>query len=149
MSAPRPPHPRRAPRLVAWAPPLLIAAGLFWASATPYLRFEQDELADLVVRKTGHAAAYGLLALAVWHALAATSRLRPARAWAWVATVLYAASDEFHQSFTPGRGPSARDVAIDASGAAVAIALGRAVLAWRARRRDPGRRRERAQADVG
>ncbi len=33
---------------------------------------------------------------------------------------LYACSDEFHQSFVPGRGPAFRDVLIDTSGGAFA-----------------------------
>lgn len=36
---------------------------------------------------------------------------------------LYAASDEFHQSLVPGRGPSVWDVGIDSAGAAVGIWL--------------------------
>jgi VanZ family protein len=37
--------------------------------------------------------------------------------------VLYSATDEFHQSFTPGRHPAVTDVMIDAIGAAVALIL--------------------------
>lgn len=35
--------------------------------------------------------------------------------------VLYAASDEFHQSFVPGRGPSIVDVGIDSLGVLTGI----------------------------
>ncbi len=35
--------------------------------------------------------------------------------------VSYAASDEFHQSFVPGRGPSIRDVCIDSAGVLTGI----------------------------
>ena len=37
--------------------------------------------------------------------------------------VLYAASDELHQGFVAGRHPSALDVAIDASGALLALVI--------------------------
>ena len=49
-------------------------------------------------------------------------------------TVAYAASDEFHQSFTAGRHPSLVDVGIDSVGALIALL---ALVAWlriRARR---------------
>ncbi|MGL4998853.1 MAG: VanZ family protein [Cetobacterium sp.] len=36
-------------------------------------------------------------------------------------TMLYAISDEFHQSFIPNRGPAVKDVLIDTSGGALAI----------------------------
>ena len=39
----------------------------------------------------------------------------------WLLAILYAASDEFHQSFVPGRGPSVIDVGIDAIGAGLGL----------------------------
>lgn len=41
----------------------------------------------------------------------------------WAASALYAATDEFHQMFVPGRACLATDVLIDSAGAAVGIAL--------------------------
>jgi VanZ family protein len=38
-------------------------------------------------------------------------------------TVAYAASDEYHQSFVPGRHPGLSDVLIDGLGAATALIL--------------------------
>ena len=53
---------------------------------------------------------------------AVARRRRPwRRPWAWALTVLYAASDEFHQGFVAGRHPSAVDVGIDATGALIAL----------------------------
>jgi len=42
------------------------------------------------------------------------------QAWLGVAALLYAASDEWHQSFVPGRTATPRDVAIDAVGICLA-----------------------------
>jgi VanZ family protein len=39
------------------------------------------------------------------------------------ASVLFAAPDEFHQSFVPTRTPSVHDVMIDACGVVIALAL--------------------------
>lgn len=87
-----------------------------------------------VVRKLGHLSEYAVLALLVRRALAVT--LAPA-AGAWrVALVTlafcagYASMDEFHQTFVPGRTPSPGDVAIDTTGAALALAGFAAVSAF-------------------
>ena len=52
---------------------------------------------------------------------------------AFVIAVLYGVSDEFHQSFVPGRTPDAADVLADAVGAALALtaAWGWAILLGR------------------
>lgn len=46
---------------------------------------------------------------------------------AWIAATLYAAGDEFHQTFSGGRSPQVRDVCIDSLGAAFGIAVSFAV----------------------
>jgi VanZ family protein len=53
-------------------------------------------------------------------------RFDPKKGWlAWLFAVLYAATDEFHQSFTPGRHASFEDVLIyDNLGAYLAVLLG-------------------------
>lgn len=75
---------------------------------------------DLLVKKAGHFLAYGVLALLVLRAVGAVPR-------PWLATllivVLYAASDELHQTFVPGRMGTAVDVVIDAAGALTALLL--------------------------
>ena len=77
---------------------------------------------DFLVKKGGHATGYALLALANMRALG-WDRKR----WhlAWLLAVIYSATDEFHQSFVPGRTPALMDVGIDAFGAAVGLLLWR------------------------
>jgi VanZ family protein len=71
---------------------------------------------------------FGILALLLWRALATTTRLRRPWAWALVLAILYAVSDELHQGGVPGRYPSPVDVAIDAAGALIAVAVVGSVL---------------------
>ena len=72
----------------------------------------------------------------------AARRTWPALGWGKLALVavafasLYAVTDEFHQSFVPGRTPAVRDVGIDLLGALLALGLLELGLAlWRRRRR--------------
>jgi VanZ family protein len=82
-----------------------------------------DEGLDFVVRKIGHMGVFGILALLLWRALAATTHLRRPWAWGIVLAGLYAATDELHQGFVAGRHPSPVDVTIDTVGALVAVGI--------------------------
>src|SRR6185295_16220706 len=86
---------------------------------------------DMVLKKGGHFLGYALLGAACLRGLA--WRRGPARRDLEVAilmALLYAASDEIHQRFTPGRTPAVSDVLLDGVGAAVGGA------AWASRRRN-------------
>jgi len=71
-----------------------------------------------------HTTGYALLALIT---LRATSGARwsgvtlKAIVLAWAITTAYGATDEWHQSFTPGRSPELRDLRNDAIGACLAV----------------------------
>src|SRR5450759_3915944 len=108
---------RRAQALL-WLTVLVWAGIIFAFSATPNLRVAPTADLDFVIRKAGHMAVFGVLAVLVWRALA-SSTVRRAMVWSLVLTAAYAATDEFHQSFTSGRHPSAVDVGIDSVGAPV------------------------------
>jgi VanZ family protein len=80
---------------------------------------------DYMVKKGGHAFGYGLLGLSFLRGLKGNSDSVDRR-WfylAWGMACLYSATDEFHQSFVPGRHPAVTDVMIDAAGAALALFL--------------------------
>jgi VanZ family protein len=89
----------------------------------------------VVVRKLGHAAVFGILALLLWRAIATTTHVRRPWAWALALAILYAISDEVHQGGVSGRYPSPVDVAIDAAGALIAVAIVGGMLRRRARAR--------------
>lgn len=130
----------------AWLPVALWMAVLFLASTeagssrrtsrllVPLLRWLAPNLpqatldaVQLGVRKAGHAVGYAILAGLLWSARRASSAAHPA-AWRWsdarfvfaVAT-LYAATDEWHQTFTATRQGSVADVLLDAVGAAFGL----------------------------
>jgi VanZ family protein len=123
---------RRAQALL-WLPVLVWAGIIFALSATPDLRFAPSDIVDFVVRKAGHMFVFGVLAVLIWRPLK-SSAIRRTIVWSWVLTVAYAASDEFHQSFTAGRHPSPVDVGIDSVGALLFLL---ALTLWLRRRRAP------------
>jgi VanZ family protein len=99
-----------------FAPPLLLMAVIFFLSAQPDLDSGLGEW-DTIGRKLIHAGAYGLLWLLWWRALGRRRLLAVA------ITLVYAISDEYHQTFVHGRHGSPVDVAIDMAGVAVAVLL--------------------------
>ena len=108
-----------------WGLALLMMAAIFGFSSIPSVDMPNFGLLDFLVKKGGHAFGYGLLALCYLLGLKGDSKginLRWTYA-AWTLAALYSASDEFHQSFVPGRYPSMTDVLIDSLGAAVALFL--------------------------
>ncbi len=74
---------------------------------------------ELLVRKAAHMAEYAVLWLLFERALRLSGARRP-RLWALMLSAAYAGTDEFHQRFIPGRGPSPMDVMVDTAGAALA-----------------------------
>jgi VanZ family protein len=96
-------------------------AAIFFFSAQPDLDSGLGVI-DTVGRKLIHFAEYALLALLWWRALRSRLDDRRAALAAFAVTALYAASDEFHQSFVEGRSGSPLDWLIDCAGAGLASA---------------------------
>ena len=144
-------------RLRYWGPLVLWMAVIFWASADsssgkrgsrilgPLLRWWMPEASTqrmeevmFLIRKGAHVSEYAVLAWLAWrvflgvrHSTKAPQPLRAALL-AWGLSVMYAVSDEWHQTFVPTRVGTPWDVLIDAAGAALGMAL--AGLWWRWRR---------------
>jgi VanZ family protein len=107
-----------------FGPAVAIMAIIFMASGTPGSELPSFGIWDIFAKKGGHMLGYALLAVAYHHAL--TNNKSTARSYFFIAfclTVLYAATDEWHQRFIPGRNPSIADVCIDASGGFIGLAL--------------------------
>ncbi len=97
-----------------------------------YLSLSRAEVGDgassplnFVIRKFAHLSAFGILAFLVWKAMFPH---RFAYMGAWSFATVYAATDEWHQSFEPGRTALFSDVLIDACGAALALLFVRIYL---------------------
>jgi len=104
---------------------MLMMAVIFAFSSIPSKEIPGFGPFDLLVKKGGHATGYALLALANLRALGRNQGGYKTRTYimAWLLAVLYSATDEFHQSFVPGRHSAITDVGIDALGAALGLLL--------------------------
>ena len=77
---------------------------------------------ESTVRKAAHMTEFGILSVLIYVWLGKWQMAADARrALAAISAILYAASDEFHQLFVPGRAGSIRDVVIDGTGAILGI----------------------------
>ena len=97
---------------------------LLWLN--PSMSYQTLSAIHLFIRKMGHVTEYAILAGLLWRAFRGTFGALSRRTVAlctFVVAAAFAASDEFHQTFTPSRTPSVHDVVIDCTGAVLAIAL--------------------------
>jgi VanZ family protein len=105
----------------SWLPPLAWMAIIFAFSSRHGGAHLPD--AEVLLRKLGHVAGYLVLTLLLLRALR-RSGVTAALPVAMAAALAYAVSDEWHQSFVPGRGATAHDVAIDGIGIGLAALVG-------------------------
>lgn len=96
------------------------------------------------IRKSGHFTEYFILSLLVLRGIRAGKK-ESHLGWALTAVGVvagYAALDEFHQSFVPGRTPAIADVLLDTAGGVAAQLIAALVMLWSDVRRG---RADRAQ----
>ena len=107
--------------VLRWLPALIMMAAIFALSSLPNDMLPYFGRYDVLVKKGAHATGYAMLAVAYYFAL--PSRLSPIYRGllSFLMALLFAMSDEFHQSFVRGRHSTLRDVGIDSFGAALAL----------------------------
>ena len=122
--------------LTLWGPFFAALAAVFWLSSltdVPGARYFWDKLLHMV----GYAG-LGVLALRAFHG--GFGRLRPAPTmFAGIAIILWGASDEFHQSFVPGRDATVWDLVADSLGFVLAVLLLLAIRRYRENRAEQSR----------
>ncbi len=109
------------------AAPLALMALIFYLSAQESVGPELPAWTRVVA----HFSEYALLA-ALWSWALAPWLGRRAFVVAAAISLLYAITDEYHQSFVPGRDSDPLDVLVDALGITAGLLVVRAVLARRA-----------------
>jgi len=91
----------------------------------PQISFATLNAIQLGIRKLGHLTEYAILAMLLWRALRSGTRWQMKMSIlflvAALASAIFAASDEFHQSFVPSRTASPNDVMIDICGTLIGL----------------------------
>lgn len=104
------------PTFFRWFPVLLWMLLIFLFSSRQSQELPSFGLVDLLVKKAGHMVGYGVLMVLCYRAIGNWRK-------ALAITILYACSDEFHQTFVPSRYGSVLDVGVDTAGAVLGFAL--------------------------
>lgn len=107
-----------------WAPPIVWAYFIFLFSSMTITPVSGVYWKEFVVKKSAHLIEYGVLAGLLYRALVGSkiSRLNSVLL-AILISIVYAVTDELHQSFTPGRESTIRDVFVDTIGATLSVYL--------------------------
>ncbi|MFC1649181.1 VanZ family protein, partial [Patescibacteria group bacterium] len=112
----------RKSRLRAWLPFILWGVLIFTFSSLPTTPTTEIYWQDFVIKKSAHIIEFFVLTLLLFKALRFEGVPIHKTFWSIVVFgVFYAITDEFHQSFTPGRQPTLRDVLIDTTGILLAV----------------------------
>jgi VanZ family protein len=92
----------------------------------------------ITARKCAHVIEYAVLALLLWRALRSVPTLQTKLLMVFSAVLvgcaLFAASDEFHQTFVKSRTPSVRDVLLDVTGALLGLLIGASLARSRSKK---------------
>ncbi|KKT85324.1 MAG: VanZ family protein [Parcubacteria group bacterium GW2011_GWA1_Parcubacteria_45_10] len=104
-----------------WLPVILWAALIFFFSSEALPPASRIYWRDFVVKKSAHIVEYAVFATLLFRAFINSGMERKKAAiYTLVLAMLYGITDEFHQSFTPGREPRIRDWIFDTIGAGFA-----------------------------
>ena len=123
--------------LFYWLPPLVWMALIYYGSAQPTLPSLSHSLLDSLLKYGAHFVEYAVLAALWYRAIYSRFPHPKIQPLALLIVVIYALSDEFHQSFVPGRSATWQDVAVDVIGGASALLVWNIVQQWRSRTRTP------------
>lgn len=112
---------KKPSRATVYLPALLWAGFIFYLSSQPTLPSAQTFVWDFAFKKLAHMFVYFVLFRLVYRA-ALYEIKNPIRASiiAFLFTFLYSLSDEYHQSFIPGRTSTGKDILFDVLGMGIA-----------------------------
>lgn len=117
--------------MAAWLPVFLWALVIFTFSSINQISTSQVFVLDFIAKKIAHVSEYAILFILIFRA----SRKRWIRSF--ILTLTYAISDEFHQSFVPGRTAAFFDLGFDLSGANIC-----AYIIWKLQQSLPKKRKK-------
>lgn len=107
-----------------WLPAIIWASLIFLISNQPINKpGGAFNWLDFILKKTAHFGEYTVLYLLIFKAMGKKSIIKPL-----LLTILYALTDEWHQTFIVGREGTLRDVGFDALGATLGLIISKKEL---------------------
>lgn len=119
--------------LLQWVPPLAWMGLIFFLSSQSRLPNHPQPTIARLMEIGGHMFAFGMLWALLWRAMMKSWPSGRVVWWAFLVSLLYAGSDEYHQTFVPGRHGTVVDLGADILGMLVAWGL----IVWRQRSGEP------------
>ena len=105
-----------------WLPVVIWSLVIFYFSSLPTAPITKVYWREFVIKKSAHVVEYAIYATLMYRALKESGvDKKEAGVYSVILAFIYGISDEFHQSFTPGRDPRLRDIFFDTMGASLAI----------------------------
>ena len=112
--------------LYRWAPLVLWMSGIYFLSSRTRIQVSDVQVMNFIFFKTLHVIEYAFLYVLTYRSVRSQWHIlgdRDASYIAYIVSIVYAASDEIHQTLVPTREGRARDVIIDAVGVIIAWIL--------------------------
>ncbi|MFC1625220.1 VanZ family protein [Patescibacteria group bacterium] len=107
-----------------WLPPVLWASLIFYLSSRSLPPTSEIYWKDFIVKKSAHIIEFGIFSTLLYRAFRSSGlNKKNSGIFALALAIIYASTDEYHQSMIPGREPRVRDVVFDTIGASLAIYL--------------------------
>jgi len=104
-------------KIINWLLVVLWAIVIFTFSSIGQIKVAEFFFWDFILKKSAHITEYAILFILIFRATGKNYALT------FILTLLYAVSDEFHQSFVPGRTTSFLDIGYDSVGAFIGAYL--------------------------
>lgn len=107
-----------AQKLRLWLPLLLWMGVIFAFSSMPINHQAKFSWTDFIIKKTAHVTEYAILYFLIYRAASNESKKNSAKIFlmSFIFSFIYSLSDEWHQTLTPGREGTIRDVGFDSLG---------------------------------
>ena len=102
-----------------WLPVFIVMAIIFMLSSRQSINVSPTKAVNFSIFKTLHILEFAFLYFVLFRAFRKSLKKQnqgKSYIYALIASLVYAVSDEIHQSFTPTREPSIRDITFDAIG---------------------------------
>jgi len=108
--------------LFLWLPVIFWCFLIFYLSSKPTVKTSEVYFWDFILKKNAHLFEFFILYILSYRAINKKNKItKKGFFYPLIFIILYAISDEYHQSFTPGREARVRDIIIDGFGGLIAI----------------------------